>query len=237
MFERTMLSKYGPSSLSEHFMVMDTICDATQVSGGRGRGAVARARPQSCGACGQRLAPAVEAWRGAAGRRSLGRITCNGGRLPNKVFPNPTQTNPNLTKPNQPTASPQERQDALYEITDDPSIDMMLVVGGFNSSNTSHLQEIAEHKGIPSFWVDSAARIDVAGNKLLHKTGWGELKETTNWLCDGPLTIGITSGASTPDRAIEEVLDKVFRIKDPAFTGVAAKACAAVAVPDEEEEE
>lgn len=33
MFERTMLSKYGPQSLPEHFMVMDTICDATQVRG------------------------------------------------------------------------------------------------------------------------------------------------------------------------------------------------------------
>lgn len=98
-------------------------------------------------------------------------------------------------------------------------------------------QEIAEHKGIPSFWVDSAARIDVAGNKLLHKTGWGELKETANWLCDGPITIGVTSGASTPDRAIEEVLDKVFRIKDPGFAGIAPKLCATVAVPDEEEEE
>jgi 4-hydroxy-3-methylbut-2-enyl diphosphate reductase len=61
----------------------------------------------------------------------------------------------------------QERQDALYEITDDPSINMMVVVGGFNSSNTSHLQEIAEHKGISSFWVDSAARIDVEGNKVI----------------------------------------------------------------------
>lgn len=68
--------------------------------------------------------------------------------------------------------------------------------------NAHASQEIAEHKGITSFWVDSAARIDVANNKLLHKTGWGELKETANWLCEGPLTIGITSGASTPDGCV-----------------------------------
>ncbi len=128
--------------------------------------------------------------------------------------------------------SPQERQDALYEITADPSaIDMMIVVGGFNSSNTSHLQEIAEHKGIPSFWVDSAARIDVAGNKLLHKLAHGELKETTNWLPSGPIRVGITSGASTPDRAVEEVLEKVFKIKDPSFQGIAPRECAPMVVP------
>eukprot|EP00877_Chromochloris_zofingiensis_P001202 jgi/Chrzof1/11082/Cz05g23010.t1 len=125
----------------------------------------------------------------------------------------------------------QERQDALYEITDDPSINMMIVIGGFNSSNTSHLQEIAEHKGIPSFWVDSAARIDVDKNIVLHKTGWGELKETTNWVPEGPLTIGVTSGASTPDKAVEEVLDKVFKIRDPSFTGTAPRECAPVVTP------
>jgi len=92
-------------------------------------------------------------------------------------------------------------------------------------------QEIAEHKNIPSFWVDSAAHIDVDNNKLLHKTSWGELKETSSWLPDGPVTIAVTSGASTPDRAVEEVLDKVFKIKDPAFCGVAPKQCAPVATP------
>lgn len=98
---------------------------------------------------------------------------------------------------------------------------------------SSVLQEIAEHKGLPSFWVDSAARIDVENNKVLHKTGWGELKETSNWLPEGPITIAVTSGASTPDRAVEEVLDRVFRIKDPSFAGVAPRMCKAVDVPDE----
>jgi len=44
--------------------------------------------------------------------------------------------------------------------------------------------------------------------QVLHKTGWGELKETTNWIPEGPLTIGVTSGASTPDKAVEEVLER-----------------------------
>lgn len=68
-------------------------------------------------------------------------------------------------------------------------------------------------QGIPSYWVDSAARIDVERNTVLHKTAHGELVETADWLKPGPLRVGITSGASTPDRAVEEVLSKVFKIK------------------------
>ena len=53
--------------------------------------------------------------------------------------------------------------------------DMMIVVGGFNSSNTSHLQEIPEMEGVPSFWVNSSACIDVERNHISHKTAHGDM--------------------------------------------------------------
>eukprot|EP00951_Prasinocladus_malaysianus_P023239 scaffold196824_cov47-Prasinocladus_malaysianus.AAC.1 len=83
-------------------------------------------------------------------------------------------------------------------------LDLMIVVGGFNSSNTSQLQLMAEEKGIPSFWVDGPHCIEVSSNKIAHRMYSHEMLETSNWLPEGPITVGITSGASTPDSVVEE---------------------------------
>ena len=70
----------------------------------------------------------------------------------------------------------QERQDAVnLMVGGSEKPDMMIVVGGFNSSNTSHLQEIPEVAGVPSFWVNSAACINVDRNHITHKTAHGDM--------------------------------------------------------------
>ena len=106
----------------------------------------------------------------------------------------------------------QERQDAMYGLVD-ADIDLMVVIGGFNSSNTTHLQEIAVERNIPSFHIDSAARVG-PGNCIEHKSLHSdELKIETDWLPAGRISVGVTSGASTPDKAVQEVIEKIFAIK------------------------
>jgi len=46
-------------------------------------------------------------------------------------------------------------------------------------------------------------------NCIQHKTSYGELVTTENWLPAGPIVVGVTSGASTPDRSVEDILDQV----------------------------
>ncbi|HEY9647014.1 MAG TPA: 4-hydroxy-3-methylbut-2-enyl diphosphate reductase, partial [Chroococcidiopsis sp.] len=91
-------------------------------------------------------------------------------------------------------------------------LDLMVVIGGYNSSNTTHLQEIAVERQIPSYHIDSAERIGDR-NQVEHKPLGRPLEVQTNWLPDGPITVGITSGASTPDKIVADVIEKIFALK------------------------
>lgn len=134
LFERTMMQKYGPANLQQHFQSFNTICDATQ-----------------------------------------------------------------------------ERQDAMLGLLEE-KLDLMVVIGGFNSSNTTHLQEMAMERGIPSYHIDSSDRI-LNGNQIQHKPLNRDLEITSPWLPEGEIIVGITSGASTPDRVVEQAITKIFSLK------------------------
>ena len=136
LFERTMLRKYGPVELNDHFLAFNTICDATQ-----------------------------------------------------------------------------ERQDAMFSLVDEP-LDLMVVIGGFNSSNTTHLQEIAITRGIRSFHIDTPDRIDVNTNSVEHMPLSEALRTDAEFLPAGAVNVGITSGASTPDRVVEEVIGKLMQLSE-----------------------
>ncbi len=106
----------------------------------------------------------------------------------------------------------QERQDAMLEIVEEP-LNLMIVIGGYNSSNTTHLQEIAIAKNLPSYHIDSSDRI-FSADAIEHKPLNQPLAQSTQWLPAGKIKIGITSGASTPDKVVADVIEKIFALKD-----------------------
>ncbi len=106
----------------------------------------------------------------------------------------------------------QERQDAMFKLVD-VQLDLMLVIGGYNSSNTTHLQEISIEHQIPSYHIDSDARISI-DNCIEHKPLGKDLEITENWLPSGKITIGVTSGASTPDKVVEDAIERIFATKN-----------------------
>jgi 4-hydroxy-3-methylbut-2-en-1-yl diphosphate reductase len=105
----------------------------------------------------------------------------------------------------------QERQDAMIDLVEAP-LDLTIVIGGYNSSNTTHLQEMAIEKGLVSYHIDSSDRI-LSAEAIEHKPLGKPLEVATNWLPAGKLHIGITSGASTPDRVVQETIEKLFALK------------------------
>ncbi len=82
----------------------------------------------------------------------------------------------------------QNRQDAVRRLAD--AVDLMLVVGSVNSSNSNRLRELAEKQGVRSFLIDGAEHIE------------------RSWL-DGASHIGLTAGASAPDKLVRDVIARL----------------------------
>ncbi len=102
-----------------------------------------------------------------------------------------------------------ENQSAVYGLLQTDA-DLAIVVGGYNSSNTSHLVELCEEK-LPTYFIDSEQRI-LSRNRILHYDFHNkkELK-TNNFLPNThPVKILITSGASCPDALVEGVITKLL---------------------------
>ncbi|MGQ0712770.1 MAG: 4-hydroxy-3-methylbut-2-enyl diphosphate reductase [Gemmatimonadaceae bacterium] len=104
----------------------------------------------------------------------------------------------------------QERQDAVEELLREP-LDAMLVIGGYNSSNTISLAAICSAK-VPTYHVEDATCIDPDRGTVRH---WDAARkgetETSGWLApSGPIRVGITAGASTPNNKIGDAVARVL---------------------------
>jgi len=102
----------------------------------------------------------------------------------------------------------QERQDAVIALLEEP-LDLMVVVGGYNSSNTCHLAELAEGRGVRTFHIEDAECVDVESGILRYQAvGTKARCESREWL-EGVTRIGITAGASTPNNKIGETIVRI----------------------------
>jgi 4-hydroxy-3-methylbut-2-en-1-yl diphosphate reductase len=105
----------------------------------------------------------------------------------------------------------QERQDAVLELVAG-GCGLMVVIGGFNSSNTNHLVEIAA-AATRTYHIEDAANL-VSARWIRHKP-LGERSPLVEegWLPAGPLAIGVTAGASTPDSEIGASIERLLRFR------------------------
>jgi 4-hydroxy-3-methylbut-2-enyl diphosphate reductase len=113
-----------------------------------------------------------------------------------------------------------DNQGATYGLLEERA-DLAIVVGGYNSSNTSHLVELCEER-FPTYFISSEREID--GHTISHFDIHGHAMRRTEGFIPAtrPLTIAITSGASCPDAVVDRVMLKIIALVDGAADPVAA---------------
>ncbi len=105
----------------------------------------------------------------------------------------------------------QDRQDALQKLLREP-LDMLIVIGGYNSSNTSHLAEMGEEK-LPTYFIKNASKMISADVITHYDSHLKEELDSRDWLPRGKATIGITAGASCPNNLIEDVIRRLLELR------------------------
>jgi len=108
----------------------------------------------------------------------------------------------------------QERQDALFDMLNKP-MDVLLVVGGYNSSNTTHLVEIGQ-ENLPTYFIREASclqSIETVVHFDLHQQSEESSPNVLSEFHNQEATIGITAGASCPANLIEETIIRVLGLR------------------------
>ena len=107
----------------------------------------------------------------------------------------------------------QERQDAVLKLIAEP-LDLMVVIGGYNSSNTTHLAAICNEK-VTTYHIEDASCIEADDGSIRYRpVGVHSTEERRErWLPEGRLTIGITAGASTPNNKIGETIERIVAMR------------------------
>jgi len=103
----------------------------------------------------------------------------------------------------------QDRQDAVGALLDAHPLDLMLVIGGYNSSNTTNLAKICA-KRLATYHIADVAGL-VSAREVRHRPVAGRAETVSEgWLpLSGPLSVGMTAGASTPDNIVGMVVERL----------------------------
>jgi 4-hydroxy-3-methylbut-2-enyl diphosphate reductase len=105
----------------------------------------------------------------------------------------------------------QDRQDAVIALLEERPLDLMLVIGGYNSSNTYNLARICAER-LPTYHIAEPDAL-LSADAVTHKpVGSAHEVTTRGWLPGGDVSIGLTSGASTPDNLVDITIQRLDRL-------------------------
>jgi 4-hydroxy-3-methylbut-2-enyl diphosphate reductase len=115
----------------------------------------------------------------------------------------------------------QERQDAVLTLLDGYQLDLMVVIGGYNSSNTCNLARICADR-VPTFHIAEPDCL-LSGTEIRHRpigapstAAIAEVR-THDWLPGGRLCVGLTAGASTPNSIVGRVIERLETFASPSI--------------------